>query len=76
MGEIADMAIEGECCQVCFAVFKGEGLGYPFTCDDCQKDIDGFSQNRRAKDRIPCPHCGRMISRVGMSQHYEAVHDD
>lgn len=34
MGEIADMMINGECCQECGQFFDEE-TGYPATCEEC-----------------------------------------
>ena len=39
MGEIADMVVEGECCQICLCAFQNPGLGYPFTCTGCGGDV-------------------------------------
>lgn len=36
MGEISDMIINGECCQVCASNFETPGRGYPFTCKECE----------------------------------------
>lgn len=76
MGELADMAIDGECCQICFAHFQNPPLGYPYTCPECQAETSASSSRRRNSDRIPCPNCGRMITRVGMAQHCEAKHPE
>lgn len=40
MGDIADMIVEGEACQICACIFDdimegAEAPGYPRTCDTC-----------------------------------------
>lgn len=38
MGEIADMIIAGECCELCQHFFK-EAQGYPCMCKGCYSDL-------------------------------------
>jgi len=38
MGEWADMALDGTCCQVCGQVVDEEGGdGFPVTCETCKE---------------------------------------
>lgn len=43
MGEISDMIINGECCQVCASNFETPGRGYPFTCKECEGQDKGMT---------------------------------
>lgn len=38
MGDIADMMIDGELCQLCGQLIEGEPPGYPRTCEDCHEE--------------------------------------
>ncbi len=37
MGEISDMIIEGELCNVCGG-YIGDSCGFPRSCSDCKKE--------------------------------------
>lgn len=36
MGEITEMMLEGELCELC-GVYLGEAVGYPRKCADCEE---------------------------------------
>lgn len=38
MGELADMMISGESCELCGMIFKEE-QGHPAVCKDCWSDL-------------------------------------
>lgn len=38
MGEMADLIIDGDVCQVCGCNFEDSGAGYPRTCTGCGGD--------------------------------------
>lgn len=90
MGEIADMMLDGTCCQAC-GVFIGEsgGLGQacgvPRFCRDCggDKECVGVKrlQSKRKKSRggvgeVRCPKCGkRFKTEQGVADHTRDVHE-
>lgn len=78
MGEIADGIVEGELCQGC-AGYMGEPVGYPRCCKYCKtlNEIvtttkDGKPIHRPSKTN--CPHCNKLIKKIGLQQHIEAKH--
>ena len=38
MGDIADVILDGSCCQWCLCVIDGEAPGHPRSCDECQAE--------------------------------------
>lgn len=38
MGEIAEMIVDGEICQICGEVFDDEPPGHPRSCEECAED--------------------------------------
>lgn len=38
MGEIADMMINGDLCQLCGCYMDEHAAGHPRTCADCQEE--------------------------------------
>ena len=52
MGEIADLAIYGFCCEWCMEPISEEGLGHPGLCPSCAQER---AENYRPKN---CDLCG------------------
>lgn len=83
MGEIADMMINGDMCEVC-GVILGDGDGYPRRCQDCRRDMPSDEEVTTTRDGQPihrpgktnCPHCRKLVKIVGLEQHIKAVHGD
>lgn len=51
MGDIAEMIVNGEICQMCQVPFFDYNAGHPRTCDDCKRDEKRFSQKKRRKKK-------------------------
>ncbi len=77
MGEISDLIIEGEVCQLCMCEM-GNAVGYPRTCKECaapdpkQKASSFYSQV--PKGSIRCTTCKRVVKAVGLAQHNRDRH--
>ena len=75
MGEIADMMIEGDMCQVC-GEWLGEGDGFPRTCRGCAGDADEIDHDKLLRAKVRCPTCGkRCKGHQGYLDHWRAKHD-
>ena len=48
MGDIADMCVNGDMCELC-GLYLGEGSGYPRKCKDCTKELQ--NENHKSKSR-------------------------
>lgn len=81
MGDIADMMLEGDMCQLCGVILSGEG--YPQVCPACQEseNVDQFGQPSEQTTPVPvvrrktkCPHCGKSVWESGLKQHIKAKH--
>jgi hypothetical protein len=73
VGEIADLMIDGEICQVCGEEL-GEAVGYPRTCGGCQLQDRYEAQQAEGQKKVACPTCGRKFKAVGLPQHQRDAH--
>jgi hypothetical protein len=70
MGEIADLIVDGDICQMCMCEL-GPGDGYPRSCASCQRPT--FTTPKKAK--TTCPICKKRVALEGLAQHTKAVHE-
>lgn len=83
MGEIADSMLDGELCMHC-GVYLGDGVGHTRLCFDCEElDRQVTRLNARTggkalymHDKVPCPHCKKMVCGDGLDQHISAKHGE
>ncbi len=80
MGEIADLMINGDICQIC-SMELGEGDGYPRSCAGCA-DESGYEEGpaNTPKDpktvACPDPFCERKFrNRQAAAQHWVDKHE-
>jgi hypothetical protein len=53
MGEIADLMINGDICQLCGVELEGEGDGFPRMCVGCGGDTPEEDWEDDSPDHIP-----------------------
>lgn len=73
MGEIADMMLEGDLCQVCGCYMEG-GDGFPQTCPACRAEAEEQSQAEPKREKVACPQCGRRVKVIGLKDHQRDAH--
>jgi hypothetical protein len=73
MGDIADLIIEGEICQMCCCEMDNAN-GYPQTCSDCKTDDMKYEMPMSLGKKTPCPHCKKIVKKTGLDQHIQVVH--
>ena len=75
MGEIADMMLDGTLDAIT-GEYIGGSCGYPRSSEPSfwmnikqNKEFDA-----KGHERVKCNYCNKMITRIGMKQHFEAKH--
>ena len=76
MGEIADLIIEGDCCQFCMTPM--DGMGFVQTCAICTESDDRYETKlkRKMPHKVKCPHCDKSLKKAGLKMHIEAKHPE
>jgi hypothetical protein len=68
MGEIAEMILDGELCQVC-GCYIGPGAGQPAHCPSCEpKPLRILPP----KPKVRCTVCGKRVN--GLADHMHDAH--
>jgi hypothetical protein len=52
MGDIADMFLDGTCCQYCGEILDCEGSGYPVSCAGCSEPQENKKNINRFKKSL------------------------
>lgn len=65
MGEYADMFLDGLLDEETGELIDGDAPGYPRS---------PTRDARESRDKIKCPTCGKVVKKVGLSQHQKDKH--
>lgn len=76
MGEIAELIIEGDCCQFCMMPMSG--MGFVQTCDSCAESDDKHiaKLKRKMPHKVKCPYCEKSLKNAGLIMHIKAKHPE
>jgi endogenous inhibitor of DNA gyrase (YacG/DUF329 family) len=78
MGEMAEMLLDGTCCECC-GEYLGDGpTGYPRYCSkQCATGRGAPWHDPLPAPKIrktKCPECGRKVKIAGLKDHLRAMH--
>lgn len=80
MGEIAEMMLDGTMCAGCGEWLNDgeDGDGFPGYCASCAPDYeDGIARTKCGQlrpSKTNCPHCDKLVKKVGLEQHIKHKH--